>query len=102
MSPRTPHQIVRLFHFTPRENVAKILNSGLVPFSSRIFSEEIWLCSWSRRTWARSRVAEWHDCKPEQLVELHVTVSAELLTRIRPGIYIVTGDIPADQIQIAK
>jgi RNA:NAD 2'-phosphotransferase (TPT1/KptA family) len=102
MSPRTPPQQVRLYHFTPPENVPNILQSGLLAQLSRGKRQGVWLCSWSLRTWARWHVAEWQDCDAERLIDLHVTVSAQLLTRVREGVYIVMGDIPADQITLKR
>jgi hypothetical protein len=102
MSPTVVPQHVRLYHFTPPENVTHILASGLLAQKSRGKRQGVWLCAWSRRTWARWHVAEWQDCEPERLVDLHVTVSAERLTRVRHGIYIVMGDIPPEQISTTR
>jgi hypothetical protein len=100
MSRVSTPETVRLYHFTPSNNLCAIIAYGLQTQFAQGRRKGIWLCAWSTRTWAKLHVAEWHGVGVDSLAELHVSVSSDLLMRVREGVYVVMSDIPADQIRV--
>ena len=83
----------RLFHVTPRRNVASILAVGLRLECCRGRMRGVWVCDAHRLPWAVAHVANHQGTRPEDMSILSIDAEGMPLRFVRPGVWVVSGDI---------
>ena len=78
---------MKLYHATPKSNLASIRANGLDPNRSRGAKSEVWLHTRSRREWAILHTTARHKCEVSDVVILEVNVPRTKLRRRWRGLW---------------
>ena len=79
---------MKLYHATPKANLASITATGLDPNSSRGKEKVVWLHTRSRREWAILHTTEKFKCEVSDVVIIEVDVPRTQLRRRWRGIWV--------------
>jgi hypothetical protein len=89
---------MRLFHATPRRNLASILKRGLLTAKAKGKLPLVWLHSASRRDWAVLHTEKRHGTK--NVVILSVDVPRQTLGRAGRGLWFTSIDVPSARLTV--
>jgi hypothetical protein len=89
---------MRLFHATPKRNLASINKRGLLTAKSKGKLPAVWLHSSSKREWATLHTMKRHGAK--EVAILGVSVSRQTLRRAGRGLWYSTVDVPPGRLTV--
>src|SRR5262249_28930530 len=89
---------MRLFHATPRRNLASIRKRGLLTAKSKGKLAVVWLHSTSRRDWAVLHTMRRHGTKDVAIIG--VSVSRHTIRRTGRGLWYSTIDVSAGRLTV--
>ena len=89
---------MRLFHATPRRNLASIRRRGLLTAKSKGKLPVVWLHSRSRRDWASLHTMKRHGTRDVAI--LSVDVPRHTLRRAGRGLWYSTPDVPPGRLTL--
>lgn len=84
----TPHETIVLYHVTPKENLASILQRGVLPQMSRGKDKVSWFVDRARLTWSCAHVSARHSVAVDSLIVLSVVATPDMLQKTAwEGVY---------------
>lgn len=89
---------MKLFHATPRRNLASIRRRGLLTAKSKGRLPVVWLHSASKREWATHHTMKRHRTREVALIG--VSVSRQTLRRAGRSLWYSTVDVPPGRINL--
>ena len=89
---------MRLYHATPRRNLASIRRRGLLTAKSKGKLPVVWLHSRGRRVWASLHTIKRHGTK--NVAILGASVSRQHLRRAGRGLWYSTVDVPPGRLTL--
>lgn len=77
----TPHETIVLYHVTPKENLASILERGILPQMSRGKEKVSWYVDRARLNWSCAHVSARHSVAVDSLIVLFVEVTPGMMQK---------------------
>ena len=91
---------MRLFHATPRRNLASILKRGLLTSKSKGKRPVVWLHTHSHRDWATLHTRKRHETR--EVAILSVDVPHQTIRRAGRGLWYCSVDVPPGRLTVEE
>jgi hypothetical protein len=87
-----------LYHVSPARHRQSIALLGLLPSFGRRQLKRVWLFAWKKHWWAYKHVSRHQRVRPDDLDLWCVTVASDVLSEIRPGVFVTRMSLLAPRL----